>query len=148
MSTIGDKVKAYREHPTRRLTTKQLADRVGTSRQNIENLESGAVRLPHYLVELADEMQMSIDALLGRQAPHAAAPLQANEPPAAYGQGAGLSAALHTVAKALQSAPIDRRPALADNMAGWAREAGALHYCEVIALLLTPAQDKRQSNGW
>lgn len=148
MSTIGDKVRAYREHPTRRLTTKQLADRVGTSRQNIENLESGAVRLPHYLVELADEMQISIDALLGRAAPYAGTHPHASEPRPAYGPGGSLGDALRTVSQALQAAPAERRPALADNLAGWAREAGALHYCEVIALLLAPAQDKRRGNGW
>lgn len=60
------------------LTTAQLAQRIGTSRQNIENLEAGNVGQPRYLPTLAKEMGLSVDALLTGRALHAA------EPPAAY----------------------------------------------------------------
>jgi DNA-binding XRE family transcriptional regulator len=62
VSPVADHVKAFREAMS--LTTTQLAKMVGTSRQNIENLEGGRVLVPSYIVALADTLGRSTDELL------------------------------------------------------------------------------------
>jgi len=62
MTTIADKVQTFRLQ--RGLNTAQLAKLVGTSRQNIENLEAGQVDQPRYLARLAATMQISVEDLL------------------------------------------------------------------------------------
>lgn len=57
-------MRAFREE--RGWTTKQLASAVGTSRQNIESLESHGNRVPKYLGALAAAMGQPVDVLLAR----------------------------------------------------------------------------------
>lgn len=135
MSNVGALVKAFREDPSRRWTTEEMARRVGTSRQNIENLESGKVRRPGYLPELADVMQTTVDALLGRKPP--AARLCAREPTPAYGQP-DIQGALDALGRAIQQAPQEHADAIATTLARWARERGSPTYARVLLLLLKP----------
>lgn len=51
MKTRGQIVKEWRE--ARQWNTRELAKAIGTSRQNIENLEADAVDVPRYLPKLA-----------------------------------------------------------------------------------------------
>lgn len=135
MSDIGALVKALREDPSRRWTTEEMARRVGTSRQNIENLESGRVGRPHYLDKLADVMQISLDALLGREPP--ALRLCASEPARPYGQ-LDVQRALDALGRAIQQAPPAHADAIATTLASWARERGSPDYARVLLLLLKP----------
>ena len=68
MSSRGEIVKQWRE--AQGLNTRELADAVGTSRQNIENLEANAVDQPRYLPKLARVMgYTSTDELLALREP-------------------------------------------------------------------------------
>lgn len=68
--TLGSIVKTWRTAEPRKWTTAELAKAVGTSRQNIENLEAGAVGNPRYLQALARVMgYASIDDLLDLKPP-------------------------------------------------------------------------------
>ncbi len=62
MRTLGDQAKAFRE--SRGWNSKQMADYVGTSRQNIESLELHGNRIPKYLGKLAAAMGRSVDEVL------------------------------------------------------------------------------------
>lgn len=140
MNTLGEKVAAFRK--SQGLTAGQLAKKVGTSRQNIENLELGRVLMPGYLCELADAMGVTTDYLLGRTSHSATAQLR--EPAAVYLTPPSLPAALEVLGMALAAAPAAQTSAIADNMAGWARERGADHYRPVLELLLnSPAKRQR-----
>lgn len=59
---IGARVKSKRDQLD--LTQGQLAERVGTSQQAIEQLEGGKTKRPRYLPELARVLGVSIDWLL------------------------------------------------------------------------------------
>jgi len=59
---IGDRVKLRRD--AMGLTQAELADKVGTSQQAIEQLEGGKTKRPRYLPELALFLDVSIDWLL------------------------------------------------------------------------------------
>lgn len=135
MSNVGALVKAFREDPSRRWTTEEMARRVGTSRQNIENLESGRVDRPHYIDRLADVMQTTVDALLGRKPP--ALRLCAREPARAYGPP-DVQGALDALGRAIQQAPPAHTEAIATTLASWARERGSADYARVLLLLLKP----------
>lgn len=65
MKSLGEKVKEFRQ--AHGLSTSEMAERVGVKRQNIEQLEAAGHRLPKYLVQLADAMNVSLDELLGRK---------------------------------------------------------------------------------
>lgn len=142
MKTLGDKVAAFRK--AQGLTPGQLAKKVGTSRQNIENVEAGRVAMPGYLCELADAMGVTTDYLLGRT-PHGTA-AHAREPAAVYLTPPSLPAALEVVGMALAAAPAAQVSAIADNMAGWARERGADHYRPVLELLLNSQAKRHRAN--
>ena len=135
MSNIGALVKTFREDPSRRWTTEEMAKRVGTSRQNIENLESGKVGRPHYLDKLADVMQISVDALLGRGMQTLS--LCVSEPDHAYGKP-DVMGALDALGRAIQQAPPAHADAIATTLASWARERGSPDYARVLLLLLKP----------
>jgi len=60
---IGDRVKFRRD--AMGLTQAELAEKVGTSQQSIEQLEGGKTKRPRYLPELASFLDVSIDWLLG-----------------------------------------------------------------------------------
>ena len=63
MKPLGERVKEFRE--SRKWTAGRLAKEVGTSRQNIDNLEAGRVRRhPFYIHALARVMGASTDELL------------------------------------------------------------------------------------
>lgn len=139
MKTIGQQAKAFREHPDRNWSIAVMAAKVGTTRQNIENLECGRVDLPKYILNLADVMQTSTDTLLGRPEVSRVVAMQDTPP---YHRSQTLESALDFIGEALSNAPAERHDALAHNLAGWAREGGADHYKAVLALLLKPAQRK------
>ncbi|HWH83211.1 MAG TPA: hypothetical protein VNU71_13350 [Burkholderiaceae bacterium] len=67
MNTLGKKVKAFRTAPERKWTAERMAQEVGTSRQNIQNLESRGFGHPRYIADLARVMRTTVDALLDRQ---------------------------------------------------------------------------------
>ena len=62
MKTIGEQAKEFRL--ARGWSTTRMAKEVGTSRQNIESLESTGDRQPQYLVRLSVVMGASVDDLL------------------------------------------------------------------------------------
>jgi transcriptional regulator with XRE-family HTH domain len=62
MKTLGDQAKAFRG--AKGWTTRQLAEAVGTSRQNIESLEANGNRIPKYLGKLAAVMGTTADDML------------------------------------------------------------------------------------
>lgn len=138
MKTLGAKVREFREHPSRQWSAAELAQRVGTTRQSIENLEHGLVRLPHYIVKLADVMDSSVDDLLNRPAkPHAA-----RMDVGTYSVPT-LESALDQIGLALAALPDAVRPAVADNLAGWSRDRGSEHYRDVLLLLLQRPHARR-----
>ncbi len=57
--TIANRVKARREQLG--LTQTELAEKVGTSQQAIEQLEGGKTKRPRYLPELASFFGVSIE---------------------------------------------------------------------------------------
>ncbi|HFD7120008.1 TPA: XRE family transcriptional regulator [Serratia marcescens] len=59
---IGERVKFKRE--SLELTQAELAAKVGTSQQSIEQLESGKTKRPRYLPELASTLEVSLEWLL------------------------------------------------------------------------------------
>ena len=64
---LGEKIKEWRL--AEKLSVPQFADQVGTSRQNIENLEQGDVDNPRYMAKLAKALQISVDELLDLRRP-------------------------------------------------------------------------------
>lgn len=58
---LGDAVRAWRA--SRHLSTRKLALELGTTRQSIENLESGIVKRPDYLIRLAELMGLDLRQL-------------------------------------------------------------------------------------
>ncbi|POD92318.1 LexA family protein [Pectobacterium odoriferum] len=60
--TIAVRVKSRRE--SLEITQVELAERVGTSQQSIEQLENGKTKRPRYLPELAKELGVTVDWLL------------------------------------------------------------------------------------
>lgn len=153
MKSLGERVREFRTHPSRNWTTKELAQRVGTSRQNIENLENGTVGIPRtYLAALAKVMGTTTDYLVGSDSP--AVPL-AKEREVSYSLAGGAAAsdpldqALATLGRALAASSPEVRQALATNMSQWALEAGAAHYNAVISTLLRSggASGKRRLAG-
>lgn len=64
---LGRRVREFRT--TRKWSTARMAKEVGTSRQNIENLEKKEFAHPHYIADLARVMGTTVDELLGQDAP-------------------------------------------------------------------------------
>ena len=62
MKTLGDQAKAFRE--ARGWNTTEMANAIGTTRQNIESLEERGNRLPKYIGDLALLMGKSVDDML------------------------------------------------------------------------------------
>lgn len=143
MQSLGAKVAAFRA--AKNLSTKELAKKVGASRQNIENLEADRVAVPRYLCELADAMGVTTDYLLGRTSQPE--PVRTGEPQPAYLKPMSLPDALEVVGMALAATPASHITAVADNMAGWARERGADHYRNLLQMLLEGEQRKRSPLG-
>lgn len=107
-----------------------MAEAVGTSRQNIENLEAGDVRVPQYLVALADTMRCSTDELLGRHR----AGLAVEEPTPFY-RTASPEAALANLRALIAQMPEEARAALADALAGFVRSGGSEAYATMFLAL-------------
>jgi SOS-response transcriptional repressor LexA len=62
MSSLAEKLRAWREE--QKLSVQRLAEMVGTSRQNIENAESGKSQQPRFLLRLAEVMGVPVESLL------------------------------------------------------------------------------------
>ena len=62
MKTLGEQAKEFRE--SKGWNSTQMANAVGTSRQNIESLEGAGNRIPKYLGDLAKAMGRSVDDML------------------------------------------------------------------------------------
>lgn len=93
MKTLGQRVRDHRE--SLGLNPSDYARLVGTSRQNINNVEAGEATQPRYIGKLAKAMGVTVDALLtGLQAPA----------PQSYS-----AAALRVAAIYDQASPKDRR---------------------------------------
>lgn len=118
-----------------------LAEKVGTTRQSIENLEAGSVGLPHYLVQLADVMGVSLDALLDRNLSR-----KITEPAPVYRLHT-LEDSLRIVGQALAAAPDEYQRAIADNLAAWSRDRGAEHYIALLLTLLQRSPSKQMALG-
>jgi transcriptional regulator with XRE-family HTH domain len=138
---LADRVRAYRT--SRGWNTRQMGEHVGVSRQNIENVESGKVKQPREIARYAKALGVSLEEALGRLpllgAPSASS-VAADSGAHRTGQALELSlrAALERLGDALGAAPPARLNALADNLAGWARDRGADHYVPVLMSLLSP----------
>ena len=63
MKTIGEKAKEFRL--SKGWNTTQMAKHVGTSRQNIENLEEKGDMVPRYVGKLAKALGVTVDSLIG-----------------------------------------------------------------------------------
>lgn len=83
--TLGEQVRAFRE--ARGWNSKQMADAVGTSRQNIESLEQHGNRIPKYIGALATVMGRQLDDILKQAGLAPARSLQATagEPETKFG---------------------------------------------------------------
>lgn len=81
METLGQTVRRWRRSAG--LTQPQLAARLGVSQQAVQQLETGAIRSPRYLLRLAEVMGADARALAeGRYQPASAeAPAPAETPP-------------------------------------------------------------------
>lgn len=66
MKNIGEMSKEFRE--AKKWNTTRMAKEVGTSRQNIEHLESRGSITPHYVADLARVMGTTVDALISGRA--------------------------------------------------------------------------------
>ena len=66
-TNLGEKVRAWRLGSS--IEIKQFAEKVGTSRQNIENLEAGSIGIPRYVAKLAKSMGTSVDDLIDLRRP-------------------------------------------------------------------------------
>ena len=62
MKSMGELVREYRE--AMGWNTSEMAKQVGTSRQNIENLELGLTKSPRYLPKLAKTMNTTVEDLV------------------------------------------------------------------------------------
>jgi len=62
MRSIGQQVSDYRK--LNNMSTKELAKRAGTRRQNIEQLEAAENRIPRYIGKLAVAMGVSVDEMM------------------------------------------------------------------------------------
>lgn len=79
MKSLGERVREWREAQKPPMKASDLAKKVGTFRQNIENLEAKGFGQPRYIAKLAEVMGTSVDDLLGRKVP--AAPRPPGAPP-------------------------------------------------------------------
>ncbi|EKY1951561.1 LexA family transcriptional regulator [Cronobacter sakazakii] len=80
--SIAVRVKTKRE--ALGLTQTELAERVGTSQQAIEQLENGKTKRPRYLPELANELGVSVDWLINGVAEGNVKYVGPNEPKGKY----------------------------------------------------------------
>lgn len=140
MKTKGQIVREWRERM--KWTTTQLAREVGTSRQNIENLEADNVDQPRYLSALAKVMgYLSTDDLLALHAPP--------EPPGVRPSPAGIGRALQMMLDAgkplaaverlsawMQPHSQTRREIIGDLLQKLARDPGNQELIEEIAAQL------------
>ena len=69
MSDIGQQVRAARL--TYGMSQAELARRIGISTQAMNDLEQGRTQEPRlsHIVKIADQLSLSLDALLGRKVP-------------------------------------------------------------------------------
>lgn len=137
MDTIDQQVRAFLKE--REWKPPRLAEEVGTSRQNIDNLLAGTVKIPAYIVRLADVMETSTDELLGRQ------------PPATKRQAAttaaivtlpkpSIRAVLVVLADALSRSSRTRRKTVAALLGDLAENPGGEETLEALCNLLDPPQ--------
>lgn len=131
MKRIGDQVKEWRLAPERNWSIPELARRVGTSRQNLENLESGAVDVPKYIVPLAVTMGVTTDSLLGRPTLNYAVA----EPAARYGPSKR-AVMLEQLSEIATNLTGEARHAFADAVSGFIRAGATESYRVMLVALL------------
>ena len=124
MKSLGKKAQEFRI--AKGWNTTQMAKAVGTSRQNIENLESKEVGQPRYLKKLAAVMGSSADELLGQV--FATTPAEANAMGgtasirlSATGSVQGVDTSVETIAQALIKMSEAQRELMAGKLASLAR---------------------------
>jgi len=73
-TVIGMKIRQAREHYG--MSQAELARRIGISKTAMNDLEQGKTQDPHlsHIVAIADQLRLSVDALLGRKDASAEAP--------------------------------------------------------------------------
>lgn len=109
----------------------EYARHVGTSRQNINNVEAGETLQPRFLGKLAKAMGRSVDELMGAKT---AAPfIGARESEAQY---ITVSQALPVVLEAIAHAPDPVREELAQALV-WLARKGNMTYAKLISDLLS-----------
>jgi transcriptional regulator with XRE-family HTH domain len=146
MKTIGQKVQEFRSG--KGWNTTRMAKEVGTSRQNIENLEAKEVGQPRYIKKLAMVMNVSVDDLLGQTISpprvdnqnHFFAPTITDKPPMSLQDG------LRVVAMALELADISDRNAAKAYLVELCDKPGEVDtFAAKLVRLLTPLP--AQANG-
>ena len=73
-TVIGTKIRQAREHYG--MSQAELARRIGISKTAMNDLEQGKTQDPHLsrIVAIADQLRLSVDALLGRKGAYAEDP--------------------------------------------------------------------------
>jgi transcriptional regulator with XRE-family HTH domain len=76
-TVIGMKIRQAREHYG--MSQAELARRIGISKTAMNDLEQGKTQDPHlsHIVAIADQLRLSVDALLGRRGATAKDPIPA-----------------------------------------------------------------------
>lgn len=123
-----------------KLTQTSLAEEMGLTKGNVSAWENNRHE-PSYA------QMLKICRLTGCPLPgldHHQPALAANEPPPHY-SGTNLRAqTLANMGALLSRVPLSHRNAVAETLAGWAREGGADHWREMLATLLDTTA-KRQA---
>lgn len=131
VKSLADLVKAHRA--SLGLNAAEYARLVGTSRQNINNVEAGEAEQPRYIGKLAKAMGRTVDELLsGKGAPAAHLVMQD------AGRYITPAQALPIALDAIARAPDECRTELGQVL-GLLATTGAASYAERIGQLLLPA---------
>lgn len=109
MKTLAQRVKEHRD--SLGMTPSEYARHVGTSRQNINNLEAGKAGQPRYVAKLAKAMGTTVDALLG-------APIAKPAPVDPSSVQSGTPAYLAELAAKMSPERQERLVAVAELLAG------------------------------
>jgi len=147
MKSIGQLVEAWRT--ARGMKVAAFAQLVGTSRQNIENLEAGGIGVPRYVAKLARAMgYASVDDLLAGKEPPQAARHEVREGRPPYPGGAPVVAlpaaaidvlgALKKLATTMQHVPAPRRAELGAALNAWALAGGRESHIPLLLEILDP----------
>lgn len=136
MLTKGKIVRDWRDRLG--LSRAEVARRIGTSRQNIDNLESDQVDNPHYLAALAKLMgYRRVDDLLElKLPPGAAAPPESATGPAREQAPATVAATIARLGELLAKADPKTRDAAAQILMRYAQDPDQGKLAKALEMLL------------